>query len=317
MSKKTIYNELIKEYGILLILFATIFIFTLVTDNFLSVSNAFTVARQISLVGIAAVGMLVILVLGLIDLSIGSMVSFVCVLGAYLMQIGISPILSCVIVLVIAALIGAFQGIIIAKINVPAFIVTLSFMNILSGCAYLLTDGKPIYDFSDNFKMLGQGYIGVVPIPVIVMIICFIIGWYIMNWSFFGRYFYAVGGNEEAALLAGINVAAVKIAAFAMSSIFAALSGLVLLSRIQTGNAGNGTGFEFDVIIACILGGVSPSGGKGRIFNIIVGAAIIGVLNNGMIILGMSDYIQLVVKGVILVVAVSIDQLQKRQEIKN
>ncbi len=314
MKSKNTINELLKDYGIFLILVATVLIFTFAADNFFTVSNGFTVARQVSLVGIAAVGMLMVLVLGLVDLSVGSMVSFTCVFGAYIMKAGVNPILACLIVLVVAAVIGTIQGLIISKIHVPAFIVTLAFMNILSGCAYLLTDGRPIYDFSESFAMLGQGYIGIIPIPVIVMTICLAVGWYIMNWSYFGRYFYALGGNEEASMLAGINVDLVKTAAFAMSSVFAALSGLVLLSRIQTGNAGNGTGFEFDVIIACVLGGVSPSGGKGRIFNIVVGALIIGVLNNGMIILGMSEYIQLVVKGAILAIAVSIDQLQKRRD---
>lgn len=314
MKKQNTVSKLLKEYGILLILLVTIVVFAIANQNFFTLSNAFTITRQVSLVGIAAVGVLVVLVLGLVDLSIGSMVSFVCVFGAYLMQSGVHPVIACIIVLVVAGVIGAVQGLIISKLKVPAFIVTLSFMNILSGCAYLLTSGKPIYGFSDHFSALGQGYVGIVPIPVIVMVLCFLLGWYIMNWSYFGRYFYALGGNEEAALLAGINVDLVKTCAFILSSIFGALSGLVLLSRIQTGNAGNGTGFEFDVIIACVLGGVSPSGGKGGIFNIVVGAMIIGVLNNGMIILGMSEYIQLVVKGTILVVAVSIDQLQKRRE---
>jgi len=313
-NSKVGIRSTVSEYGIVLVLVAVLIFFSIMSNKFFTVSNLITIARQVAMVGIASCGMLIILILGQIDLSIGSMASLVGVLAAFLMKRSIAPGIACLIVFIAMGLVGLLQGFLVAKIKVPAFIVTMSFMNILSGAAYLLIQGKPIYDFSDNFSWLGQGYVSIIPIPVIVMVVCLLISWFLLKKAYFGRYFYALGGNEEAALLAGINVPMVKMIAFIISALFTTLAGLVLLSRIQTGNAGNGTGFEFDVITACVLGGVSPSGGKGQVFNIIVGTLIIGVLNNGMIILGMSVYLQLVIKGAILVTAVSFDAMQKNRE---
>lgn len=309
--------EFIKKYGIYVVLLLLLIFFSISTKAFLVPSNLFNVARQVSMLGIASVGMAFVLLLGGIDLSIGSQITVVNIVAAWMMVNGkLNPVLSCIIALIISTFVGFLNGWIIANINMPPLIVTLSSMTILEGIAYIISGGIPIFGFPKSFAVIGQGYIGPVPIPVVIMIIILGIGSFILNKTFFGRYFYAVGGNEEAAKLSGINVKRVKYLVYTLSGFFAGIAGVVMLSRTNSGQALAGKGFEFDVLTAVVLGGVSVNGGSGKISNVVAGVLILGVLSNGMVLLNISQYVQMVTKGIVLLVAVGFDCWQKYKTVK-
>ena len=305
-------TNMVKKYGIYLALIILFLFFSIRSNVFLTTSNLFNVARQVSFLGIAAVGMTFTLLLGGIDLSIGSVISLVNVVAATLMvKHGVSPITACLIGLVLSTFLGFLNGLAVANIGIPPLIVTLCALTIWEGVAYILSKGLPIFGFPPGFSILGQGYLGVVPIPVIVMVLILVIGAFILNKTYFGRHFYAVGGNEEAAFLSGINVKKVKYLAYTLSGFFAGVAGIVILSRTNSGQAITGKGFEFLVLTAIALGGVSVNGGVGRVSNIVAGVFIIGILTNGLVILNVSHYVQMVIKGLVLFTAVAFDMLQK------
>jgi len=306
-----------KKYGIFLVLLILIAFFSLTSSAFLVPSNLFNVARQISMLGIASVGMAFVLLLGGIDLSIGSQITLVNIVAAWLMvKGGINPLLAALIAIGMSTTIGFINGWIIANINMPPLIVTLCSMTILEGIAYIICGGIPIFGFPSSFTVLGQGYIGPIPIPVVVMVIILAIGSFILNKTYFGRYFYAVGGNEEASNLSGINVKRVKYLAYSLSGLFSGIAGIVMLSRTNSGQALAGKGFEFDVLTAVVLGGVSAIGGYGKISNVVAGVLIIGVLSNGLVLLNVSQYVQMVTKGLVLLIAVGFDCIQKYHKAK-
>jgi ribose transport system permease protein len=306
------FANLFKKYGIFLALVILFVFFSIMNKVFLTTSNLFNVARQVSYLGIAAVGMTFTLLLGGIDLSIGSVISLVNVVAASLMvKQGFSPVVACLIGVALGTLLGFLNGWAIANIGIPPLIVTLCALTIWEGVAYILSKGMPIFGFPRSFSILGQGYLGVIPIPVIVMAGILGIGAFILNKTYFGRHFYAVGGNEEAAFLSGINIKRVKYLAYTLSGFFASVAGIVILSRTSSGQAITGKGFEFSVLTAIALGGVSVNGGVGRVSNIIAGVFIIGVLTNGLVILNISQYVQMVIKGLVLFTAVAFDMLQK------
>jgi len=306
------YANLFKRYGIFLALIILFVFFSVTNRVFLTTSNLFNVARQVSYLGIAAVGMTFTLLLGGIDLSIGSVISLVNVVAASLMvKQGFSPVIACSIGILLGTFLGFLNGWAIANIGIPPLIVTLCALTIWEGVAYILSKGMPIFGFPQSFSFLGQGYLGVIPIPVIVMAAILGVGAFILNKTYFGRHFYAVGGNEEAAFLSGINIKKVKYLAYTLSGFFASIAGIVILSRTSSGQAITGKGFEFSVLTAIALGGVSVNGGVGRVSNIIAGVFIIGVLTNGLVILNISQYVQMVIKGLVLFTAVAFDMLQQ------
>ncbi len=286
--------------------------FSIVNKNFLSVNNLLNIAKQVSIFGIASIGMTYVILLGGIDLATGSVISFVNIICAYFMvNLGMNPALAIFLSLISSALIGLFNGIIIAEIKIPAIIVTFASQTIFGGLAYIICNGRPISRFDQSFLKIGQGYLGPIPIPIIIMIVCFIVGAFILNKTYFGRYFYALGGNEEAAELSGINIKRVKYLVYSLSGLFAGIAGIVMLSRANTGQPNAGLGYEFDVITCVVLGGVSINGGSGKISNVVAGVLIIGVLSNGMILMDISSYMQMVIKGIILLMAVGSDCIQK------
>ncbi|NCD32707.1 MAG: ABC transporter permease [Spartobacteria bacterium] len=306
-----------KKYGMFVVLLFLILFFASTSDAFLNSGNLFNVARQISMLGIAAVGMAFVLLLGGIDLSIGSQITLVNIVAAWLMvKAGVNPVVASAMAIAMATAIGFINGWIIANLKVPALIVTLSGMIIIEGVAYIICGGIPIFGFSKAFTILGQGYVGPVPIPVILMVVIMAIGAFILNMTYFGRYFYAVGGNEEAAELSGIDVNKVKYLAYTLSGLFAGIAGIVMLSRTNSGQALAGKGFEFDVLTAVVLGGVSINGGQGKISNVVAGVLIIGVLSNGLVLLNVSQYSQMVIKGSVLLLAVMFDFYQKNKKKK-
>jgi ribose transport system permease protein len=309
---KKLIGQAARKSGIYLILIALIVFFSFKTSAFLRPDNLFNVMRQVSMLGIAAVGMTVVLLLGGIDLSIGSQVTLANIVTAWLMvKGGLHPAAAVAASLSLATALGFVNGWSVANLRMPAIIVTLGTMTMLEGVAYIICKGVPIFGFPRSFSVLGQGYLGPVPVPVIIMLAVLLLGSFILNRTYFGRYFYAVGGNEEASMLSGINVKNVKYLAYTLSGLFAGVAGVVMLSRTNSGQPIAGKGFEFDVLTAVVLGGVSINGGYGKIHNVVAGVLIIGVLGNGMILLGVNQYVQMVTKGAVLFLAVAFDCLQK------
>jgi ribose transport system permease protein len=303
----------VRDKAIWLVLVVLFIGFALASKNFLSSNNLFTIARQVSMFGIAAVGMTFVILIGGIDLAAGSVITLVNVVCAFLMvKMHFSIPAAILASLLLAVIIGALNGFMVAQIGMPAIIATFATQIIFEGAAYLLSGGTPIYGFDVAFKVFGQGYVGPVPVPVIIMAVCFILGSFILNKTYFGRYFYAVGGNEEASKLSGIRVKGVKFLIYSLSGLFAGIAGIVMLSRTNSAQPTAGKGFEFDVITCVVLGGVSVSGGFGKISNVIAGTLIIGILTNGMVLMNVSTYMQMVVKGIVLILAVGFDSIQNR-----
>lgn len=297
------------------IVFILIFIgFSLASPKFLSSSNLFTIARQVSMYGIASIGMTFVILIAGIDLSAGSVITIVNIVCAYLMvKSGFSMTMAVICALALAVGIGLLNGFLVSSVGIPAIIATFATQTIFAGSAYLISGGTPIYGFDERFKVIGQGYLGPVPVPVIIMACCFAIGSFILNKTYFGRYFYAVGGNEEAAKLSGIRVGRIKYLIYALAGLFSGLAGIVMLSRTNSAQPTAGIGYEFDVITCVVLGGVSVAGGLGKISNVVAGVLIIGVLTNGMVLLNISTFTQMIVKGLVLILAVGFDCIQKKR----
>jgi ribose transport system permease protein len=311
--KITILN-IFKEKAIWVV-FVVLFIgFSISNPRFLSSGNLFTIARQVSMLGIASIGMTFVILIAGIDLSVGSVITLVNIVAAYLMvNSGFSMASAVIFALVLAVLVGVLNGFLISTIGIPAIIATFATQIVFEGASYLISGGVPIYGFDERFKVIGQGYIGPVPVPVLIMIVCFALGSFILNKSYFGRYFYAVGGNEEASRLSGIRVGFTKYLVYALSGLFAGIAGIVMLSRTNSAQSTAGMGYEFDVITCVVLGGVSVSGGLGKMSNVVAGVLIIGVLTNGMVLLNVSTYMQMVVKGIVLALAVGFDSFQNKR----
>lgn len=309
--------DVVRNRAIYVFLLVMIIFFSIMNNNFLTANNILNVAKQVSIFGIASVGMTYVILTGGIDLSTGSLISFVNIVAAYFMvNMNLNPWITILLSLVISSLVGFANGWIIAEIKMPPLIVTFASQTIFGGLAYMLCNGRPISRFDDAFLKIGQGYVGPIPIPILIMIVCFAVGAFILIKTFFGRYFYALGGNEEAAELSGINVKRVKYLVYTLSGFFAGIAGIVMLSRANTGQPNAGLGYEFDVITCVVLGGVSVNGGSGKISNVIAGVLIIGVLSNGMILMDISSYTQMVIKGLILLLAVGSDCIQQAKLLK-
>lgn len=262
MKENKITNQL-KDKAIWLVLVVLVIAFTIANERFINPNNILTLLRQVSMYGIASIGMTFVILLGDIDLSTGTVISFVNILCAHMMvNMGMNPVVAVLISLVASTLIGVLNGFMVSTVGIPAIIATYATQTAFMGLALIMCGGMPISGFSKGFAMIGQGYVGVIPIPVIIMAICFAIGSFILNKTYFGRYFYAVGGNVEAARLSGILVNRIKYLVFAISGFFAGLAGIVMLSRTNSGNTSAGAdGFEFEVITCVVLGGVSITGG--------------------------------------------------------
>ena len=309
-------KQFLKSNAIWLVFIVEVIIFAVASGGtFVTGSNIINIARQVSYYGIASIGMTFVILIAGIDLSIGSIITLVNVVCAYMMvNAGLNMWVAVIISLVVATLIGVLNGAMVATIGIPALIATFATQTIFEGAAYLISGGRPISGFDSNFGLFGRWSIGVVPICAIIMVVCFVIGSFILNKTYFGRYFYAIGGNEEAAELSGIRVNRVKYLIYALSGLFAGLAGIVLLSRSNSAQSTVGKGLEFDVITCVVLGGVSVNGGVGRMSGVVAGVLLIGSLTNGMILMDVSEYTQMVVKGIVLAVAVGIDCMSKKRQ---
>ena len=300
--------ERVRQLSLLIILLLEIVLFTLLSARFFRFSNAISILRQVSVTGISAMGMFMIILLGDIDLSVGAMYAFIGVVSALIFRATESAALAIVAALGMGTLIGLVNGVITAKFKIPAFITTLAMMSVCSGFAYIITKGTPIGVTDPSFTLLGSGYIaGVIPLPIIFMLIVLALGWFMMYKTRFGRHIYACGGNAQAAKWSGINADRIKIIVFTIAGFLNGFAAIVLAGRLGGGLPSAGDGSEMDVITAVVLGGTSMSGGRGKLWGVVLGVLIIGVLTVGLTMIGVSTYWQKVIKGVIIVVAVIID----------
>lgn len=307
-------RDILSKYGIYLVLVALIIFFSFASKAFLTPSNIFNILRQVAVVGTAAVGMTFVMLTGGIDLSVGSIIGVTGIFTAMLMVWGVPPLFAVILALILGVIIGLLNAAIINELKVPPLIVTLGMMTALRGLAYLITGGMPVFGFPESFTMLGQGYIYVIPVPVIVMALAFIAGYIVLEKFTLGRYIYGVGGNEEASRLSGINVKKIKYLVYSVSGFVCGLAGVVLLSRTNSGQPKAGSSYEMDIITAVVLGGVSITGGQGKIIGVVAGVLIMGILSNGMIITNVGDYVQRIVQGLVLVAAVAFDCYNQRRK---
>ncbi|WP_330680383.1 ABC transporter permease [Holtiella tumoricola] len=304
--------------GILIALFALCTFLSInpsTSNSFLASKNIFNVLRQISTNLYLACGMTMVIILGGIDLSVGSIIALSgCISAGCVARYNLPLPVALLIGISIGLMIGMLNGTIVAKTTIPPFIVTLATMNIVKGLAYVYTGGSPVRVVTKEWQFLGAGYIGPIPTPVIILIAVLIVTAILMNKTKFGRHMYAVGGNQQAAQFSGINVAKVKFWVHAYSGLMAGLAGVVLASRMYSGQPTAGDGAEMDAIAAVVVGGTSMAGGYGKIGGTIIGALIIGVLNNGLNLMNVNSFWQYVVKGSVILLAVYIDYIRNKKK---
>jgi ribose transport system permease protein len=300
--------NLLQRMGPLLGLALIVIVLSVISDDFLTVSNIFNVLRQISINALIAFGMTFVILTGGIDLSVGSILALSSAITAGLMDGGMDTTLAVLIGLLAGMAMGAVNGLIIAKGRVAPFIATLATMTVFRGLTLVYTEGKPITGLHPDFAMLGKGFFLEIPMPVIWMLISFAVLYFILRHTTFGRHVYALGSNEEATRLSGISTTRVKVWVYTISGLFAALSGIILASRLNSAQPTAGTAYELDAIAAVVLGGTSLAGGRGWIVGTLIGAMIIGVLDNGLNLLNVSSFYQSVVKGAVILVAVLLDR---------
>jgi ribose transport system permease protein len=303
----------IENIGIYLFLTILIIIFSLMSNAFLTFDNFIVILRQVSIIGICAFGQAFVVISGGIDLSVGSTVALSGVIAASLTNFYGVPIpLAFIAGIIAGGICGLLNGVLVTKVKIPPIIVTLGTLTIIRGTAFIIVGGNTVFGMPEGYRILGRGYVGFIPIPVLIMIIFFILFFIVLNNLNFGRYIYAIGSNEEAALISGINVIKIKTMVFVLCGLMAGLGGAILSSRLDSGQAATAQGLELDVLTAVVLGGVSIAGGKGRLESVFVGVLIIGILANGMVLLNIQHFYQLVIKGAVLLLAVSLDVLRKK-----
>ncbi|EHV1351802.1 ribose ABC transporter permease [Vibrio cholerae] len=313
--KKLLSKEWLIEQKSLIALLFLVVVVSFLNPNFFTVDNLLNILRQTSVNAIIAVGMTLVILTAGIDLSVGSVLALCGAFAATLVAIEVPVLVAVPTALLAGAALGAISGIIIAKGKVQAFIATLVTMTLLRGVTMVYTDGRPIStgftDTADTFAWFGTGYALGIPVPVWLMVVVFAGAWYLLNHTRFGRYVYAVGGNESATRLSGINVDRVKIGVYAICGLLAALAGIIVTSRLSSAQPTAGMGYELDAIAAVVLGGTSLMGGKGRIMGTLIGALIIGFLNNALNLLDVSSYYQMIAKAVVILLAVLVDNKNK------
>lgn len=313
--KKLLSKEWLIEKKSLIALLFLVVVVSFLNPNFFTVDNLLNILRQTSVNAIIAVGMTLVILTAGIDLSVGSVLALCGAFAATLVAMEVPVLVAVPTALLAGAALGAISGIIIAKGKVQAFIATLVTMTLLRGVTMVYTDGRPIStgftDTADTFAWFGTGYALGIPVPVWLMVVVFAGAWYLLNHTRFGRYVYAVGGNESATRLSGINVDRVKIGVYAICGLLAALAGIIVTSRLSSAQPTAGMGYELDAIAAVVLGGTSLMGGKGRIMGTLIGALIIGFLNNALNLLDVSSYYQMIAKAVVILLAVLVDNKNK------
>ena len=292
-----------------------VLLLSLLTPYFLTVDNLLAIALQMSVVAIMAIGQMMVIISGGIDLSAGSVLALSGVISTMLMTAAGWPIVTAILAgLLVAGVCGLIVGFLIAKGNLPPFIATLGMMGIARGVTLLLTGGVPIFGMPEQFSWLGGGRLfGIMPVPVVFTILFAMAGHFLLTRIRFGRYIFAIGSNSAAATLSGINVPRNLMKIYLINGVLGGFAGIIMASRLSTGQPTAGTGYELDVIAACVIGGASMTGGKGTMLGAMIGALIMGVLRNGCNLLDISAFWQQIAIGTIIVVAVFSDQYRKRK----
>ena len=302
--------RLVSRYGILIALGLIVLVLSVSSENFLTTGTLTNVLRQVSINGILAVGMTFVILTGGIDLSIGSVLALTGMVGASLV-VGVSPhapITAVLAAMAVGAGLGACSGVLVAWVRLPAFVVTLGMLSAVRGLTLIYSRGMPISNLSSSFKFLGQGTVFGVPVSVLLFAATVLAAWIVLGYTIYGRRVYAVGGNIRSARTCGINVSGIIFSVYVLMGLMSALAGVSLTARTTAALPQAGVAYELDAIAAVVIGGTSLSGGVGGVLLTVVGVLIIGLLNNGLDLLGISSYYQQVIKGLMIVVAVLIDK---------
>lgn len=303
-----------RKAGTLVALIFMCIVLSFMSPYFFTFGNIMNIALQSSINAILAFGITFVIITGGIDLSVGSILALASVISGIAIKAEVGILLAILIGLVIGGLCGFANGQLITRLNLPPFIVTLGMMSIARGFALVVTKGYPISGMPKAFRVLGGGKLAGIPVPVIITLIVFALSYILLKHTKIGRYTYAIGGNEEATRLSGINVRKYKVIVYTWCGVLAGLAGIILTARLNSAQPIAGLGYELDAIAASVIGGVSLMGGEGTASGTLIGALIMGVLRNGLNLLNVSTFWQQVVIGCVVIAAVAIDQLQKKRK---
>lgn len=319
------YTNSLKKFQSLIALVVLCIVLSFLTDKFFTAANGVNVLRQVAVNICIATGMTLIVLTGGIDLSVGSVLALCGAITAGLLKNGIPvhsanlyigfTILGAVLAaIIVGGLLGFFNGLVITKFKVPPFVATLAMLTVARGFTMLYTEGHPISNLGDNFALIGAGSFIGIPVPVWIAIVVVLLAAFITKQTKLGRYIYAIGGNETAAKLSGIRINRVKLIVYSLGAALAAIGGVIVTSRLDSAQPNAGVSYELDAIAAVVIGGTSLNGGKGTVWGTVIGAIIIGVLNNGLVLLNVSPFWQQVVKGGVILLAVIIDKIGDKKE---
>ncbi len=298
-----------RQYTLLILLVLLSAALSIVSPHFLAVRNIMNIVRQVSVVGIVAIGMTFVIISGGIDLSAGGIATYAGVIVASMLkEYGLPVPVAIGGALVVGTVLGLSNGFVITKGRVQPFIATLAMMSFARGLAFVYRQAQPIYGLPSDFKFLGSGYIGSIPVQVVILVVGTVLGHIVLTRTRFGRHVYAVGGSEEAARLSGINTGRLRVTVFGIMGCLAALSGVLLAARVNAGDPTSGQGLELDAIAAVVMGGTSLRGGRGHLVGSLVGTLVIGVIDNGLVLLSISPWYQPVVKAIVILFAVLADR---------
>lgn len=300
-AKKVDVSKILGKYGVYIALLVLFVVMSFASSSFLTITNLFNILKQNAVYGVLAVGMTFVIVTGGIDLSVGAIVALAACFATKLAQdgAGVPVIVAILVGLITGVACGAFSGL---------FIATLATCTIARGIVFVFTDGRPITGVSDAYKYMGRASWGPVPVMVVIYLLFLVVGTFLLKYTKYGRHVFAIGGNKRAALVSGVNVKMTEFLVYVISGFCAAFAGLLLSSRIQTGQPAGGEGYELDAITAAVIGGASLSGGKGSVFGSFIGILVVGILTNGLDLLNVSSYYQQIIKGAIILLAVMADR---------
>lgn len=311
------FKKFIQKYYLFFVLVIVVAFFSIMSEPFCTTKNFVNILVQNSYLVIASIGISLVMISGGADLSVSYQIGLVSVItGIITIDMGLSPVIGVIVGLIMGLLLGFINGFFTVMLDVHPMVTTLATMTIFQGAAHMISKSKTFFDFPVAFKAIGQRYIGGIPIAVIITLAMVIIAYVMLNHTYFGRYLYAIGGNQEAARLAGINIRFVRVTGFIIASLFVAVAAIVLTARSGTAKVDLASDAVFSCFTACVLGGISFRGGGGNILGVVIGTLIIGVLGNGMQMIGLSMYSQYIVKGAILIGAIAFDNYQKKHRIK-
>ncbi len=303
----------VRELNVLTALLVVVALISFSTPYFMTTDNLMGVFRSFSLIAIMSIGMVMVIITGGIDLSVGSVMGLSSLVTALGFQSGLSAIVCVLGGLLTGLMFGLFNGVLITVIRLPPFIATLGSLSIGRGLMYIITHGVPLTpDTPDAFAEIGQGYVGLVPVPVVIMLAMTVVFSTLMRKTRFGRHVYATGGNEQAARLSGVKTARVKLLVYMLSGLIAALAGVISFSRYLSAEPASGFGAELDVIAAAAIGGASLAGGVGSVEGAIIGAALAGIIANGVVLMNINTYAQQAITGAVILIAVSLDVWRSR-----